>query len=191
MFSRMDISQNPQLFKQQFLDGEVFAYPTEAVYGLGCDPTNEAAVMKLLALKNRSLEKGLIVIANSKKQLTNFVDFSRVEPEILKQVDDSWPGPNTWLLPKKQGTPDFITGGSELIAVRVSSHPLVVDICRLLDSAVISTSANKSGEEPAKNCQQVFSQFGESLLCLHGSVGTQKNPSQIRNGLTGETVRAS
>ncbi|MEP4888692.1 MAG: Sua5/YciO/YrdC/YwlC family protein [Aliiglaciecola sp.] len=187
----MDISQNPHHFKQQFLDGVVFAYPTEAVFGLGCDPTNEAAVMQLLALKNRPLEKGLILIASSKQQLVKFVNFSAVDSKILSEVEQSWPGPNTWLLPKQQGTPDFITGGSDLIAVRVSDHPVVNQMCDLLNSAIVSTSANLNGEPPAKTCDQVHGQFGSELLCLDGALGNQKNPSQIRNGLTGETVRAS
>lgn len=187
----MDISQNPQNFKQQFFAGEVFAYPTEAVFGLGCDPTNEAAVMKLLALKNRSLAKGLILIASSKEQLTQYVNFSAINPEILAEVKNSWPGPNTWLLPKQQGTPDFITGGSDLVAVRVSDHPVVNQMCEQVNSAIVSTSANLNGEPPAKTCEQVYAQFGPSLLCVHGALGNQKNPSQIRNGITGETVRAS
>ncbi|GAB2697817.1 Sua5/YciO/YrdC/YwlC family protein [Aliiglaciecola aliphaticivorans] len=187
----MDISQNPHYFNQQFLGGAIFAYPTEAVFGLGCDPTNEAAVMKLLALKNRPMEKGLILIASNKQQLAKFVNFSAIDPMILSEVDDSWPGPNTWLLPKKPGTPDFITGGSDLVAVRVSDHPLVNKMCELVDSAIVSTSANLNGEQPAKTSEQVYGQFGKTFLCLDGALGNQKNPSQIRNGITGETVRAS
>lgn len=183
-------AQSTQL-SEVFRKGQVIAYPTEAVFGLGCDPKNEQAVRQVLSLKNRPVEKGLILIASNVDQLLPYADFNRLADNIRQLVDASWPGPNTWLIPKHPFTPDFLTGGSDLIAVRISAHPVVRELCDNLDSALVSTSANISGEAPARNQSQIMSQFGDSVVCVRGQVGQQANPSQIRHGITGETIRAS
>ncbi|GAA0860061.1 Sua5/YciO/YrdC/YwlC family protein [Aliiglaciecola litoralis] len=186
----MIISTFSDELKLAFSQGRVFAYPTEAVFGLGCDPLNESAVLKLLKLKSRPLHKGLILIASCQEQLAPFADFTKLPEERRKEIDESWPGPNTWLVPKKSATPDYLTGGSDLIAVRVSAHPVVRQLCDGLNSALVSTSANVSGAEPARTQSDVLAQFSNTVLCVDGAVGTQNNPSQIRNALTGDVIRA-
>lgn len=176
--------------KHAFEHGEVFAYPTEAVFGLGCDPLNEAAVLRLLKLKDRPLHKGLILIASNQSQLEPFADFSSLSTNRLREIENSWPGPNTWLVPKKVATPDYLTGGSDLIAVRVSAHNVVKRMCDELGSALVSTSANTTGAQPARNQQEVVAQFADAVHCVKGRVGEQHSPSQIRNALTGEIIRA-
>lgn len=187
----MILDANSAQLVDAFIRGQVLAYPTEAVFGLGCDPLNEKAVMQILNLKNRPLEKGVILIASNMSQLLPFADFSQLDDKIRGMVDKSWPGPNTWLIPKLPSTPDFLTGGSELIAVRVSAHPVVKTLCENVKSALVSTSANLSGEEPARTQSEIIDQFGDQVVCVEGEVGQQANPSQIRHGITGEIIRAS
>ena len=99
-------------FVTDFAAGSVFAYPTEAVFGLGCDPLNEQAMEKILTLKQRPVEKGVILIAGSVKQLDGYVDFSSISKEAFNEIKKSWPGPFTWLIPKSDKTPDWICAGS-------------------------------------------------------------------------------
>lgn len=174
-----------------FKKGATIAYPTEAVFGLGCDPENEMAVMSLLNLKKRPIEKGLILIAGELSQLQGFIDLEALCESRRAEIVNSWPGPITWLLPKSAYAKDYLTGGSDLIAVRVSAHPAVVGLCKHLNSAVVSTSANITGVPPAKTIEQVKDQFGQRVTYVLGDVGGQQNPTQIRNGLTGESIRAN
>lgn len=183
------VAENPLL--TAFQEGQVFAYPTEAVYGLGCDPDNQAAVEKLLALKNRPVEKGLILIAKTYSQLLPYVNDAAIPMDRRAEIFSSWPGPVTWLLPKSASAPDWVTGGSDLIAVRVTAHVGVQALCETVNKAIVSTSANISGQPPALNPEDIQGQFGDQLLIIDGELGGQQNPSTIRHGLTGEILRAS
>lgn len=175
-----------------FHQGAVFAYPTEAVFGVGCDPLNELAVKTLLKLKNRPQEKGLILVASNYSQLLSFVDDKKIPMDRRSEIFSSWPGPNTWLLPKSSSAPNWITGDSDFIAVRVTAHPLVRVMCDLFAGPLVSTSANITGNQPAKTKQQVFEQFNpESITLIDGALGESAKPTSIRNSLTGETIRAS
>ena len=91
-------------------NGDVIAYPTEAVFGLGCDPNSEAAVLTLLKLKQRSIDKGLILIASHYQQLLPYIDDSSLNKEQKQLAFTSWPGPVTWIFPKNRTTPYFLTG---------------------------------------------------------------------------------
>ena len=97
--------------------GGIIAYPTEAVYGLGCDPLNAAAVLRLLTLKNRPMDKGLILIASDFQQLIPFV--RTPDADIMRRINATWPGPVTWLLPAKAETPAWLCGAHDTLAVRV------------------------------------------------------------------------
>ena len=79
--------------------GGVIAYPTEAVWGLGCDPFDEAAVLRLLALKQRAVEKGLILIAAAASQFDGLLDWNALPEARRAAVHASWPGPHTWIVP--------------------------------------------------------------------------------------------
>ena len=122
--------------------GGVVAYPTEAVWGLGCDPRDEAATLRLLALKQREVGKGLILIAADEAQLAPFVDMDALDAGQCDAVRASWPGPNTWIVPASADAPAWITGDHDGIAVRVSAHPVVVALCEGFGGALVSTSAN-------------------------------------------------
>src|SRR5690606_21294007 len=126
--------------------GGVIAYPTEAVWGLGCDPGNEAAVLKLLALKQRPVEKGMILVAAEPAQLAGWVELQALAEERRQAVLDSWPGASTWIVPAGERAPRWITGQHSGIAVRVSAHPLVQALCRTWGGPLVSTSANLAGQ---------------------------------------------
>lgn len=165
------------------------AYPTEAVYGLGCDPFNEQAALRVLAIKGRPLDKGLILIAAEPEQL---VPLLQPQPRvIMAPVLESWPGPTTWLLPAAPSVPVWLTGGSERIAVRVTAHPLAARLCREFGAALVSTSANRSGRAPARSALQARRMLGRAVdFYLNGATGGSARPSEIRDARDGRVVRA-
>lgn len=171
-----------------FRRGGLIAYPTEAVYGLGCDPLNETAMLALLALKQRPVEKGVILIATDFEQLRPFVE--PLAKPLMDRIFASWPGPNTWLLPAADGLPFWLTGVHSTLAVRVTAHPLAAALCRACDSPIVSTSANRSGQHPARSALQVRLRLGERVDCLvHAPLGGNPAPSTIRDGASGRVIR--
>ena len=187
MTSEQSESKDPIL--QAFEQGELIVYPTEAVMGIGCDPDNEAAVQKLLALKQRPVEKGMILIADSYSRLLKYVNDNAVPPDRRTEIFSSWPGHNTWLLPKSATAPAWITGTHEKIAVRVTSHPVVVALCQQLGKPLVSTSANPSGHEPALTLAEAQAYFGNAVTYVEGEVGKQGKPSTIRDCANGQIIR--
>ena len=168
--------------------GGVIAYPTEAVYGLGCDPANHQAVQKLLDLKQRDRDKGLILIAAEFEQLLPFL--AEIDDSLKEQALATWPGPVTWLWPAKSGVSTWLRGEHATIAIRVTDHPLAAELCREFGGALVSTSANVSGNQPARNAEQVWAQFKDQLdFVLEGEVGGLAKPSQIRDVLSGKNFR--
>lgn len=176
---------------QALQQGGVIGYPTEAVYGLGCDPDNESAVMALLDIKQRPVDKGLILIAATYSQLLPYVDDKAIPLEKRYQIFSSWPGHVSWVLPASKHAPRWITGQFDSIAVRVSAHPLVHQLCEAYGKPVVSTSANLSGQ-PAITCfTDLEQQLGSRLSAiLAGELGGASTPSQIRNALTGDILRS-
>lgn len=169
--------------------GGVIAYPTEGVWGLGCDPFDAQAVARVCALKQRDPGKGLILIASSIEQVTPLLaGLTAVE---LQTLCKGWPGPLTWLVPHDNRVPDWITGGSPMVAVRVSAHPLVSALCREFSGPIVSTSANPSGRPPARTALQVRGYFAEQLDdILPGALGDQRGPTPIRDLRSGYVLRA-
>jgi len=172
---------------QAIRDGGVIAYPTEAVYGLGCDPLNPAAVYRLLEIKNRPVDKGLILIANRLEQLLPFVRFAG---EWTGRVEKTWPGPHTWLLPASPELPYWINGGRDSVACRVTAHPLASALCRHVGHPLVSTSANRTGQRPARTPLEVRLRCPgvDAIVC--GKLGDLDNPTPIRDAVTGSQVRA-
>jgi len=167
--------------------GGVLAWPTEAIYGIGCDPLNPHAVQRLLALKQRPLSKGFILVAANLDQLLPFIE---PPPEAQMQtVLNSWPGPHTWLLPASPQTPVRITGGTGMVAVRVTAHPIARNLCLAFGGALTSTSANRSGHPPARTALEVRLRCPGTDTILHGSTGGLLNPTPIRNPLSDEVIR--
>lgn len=169
---------------------QVIAYPTEAVFGLGCDPDSEQAVKILLALKQRSWEKGLILVAANYQQFSPYIDDSMLSDQQRSIVFASWPGPVTWIIPARSKVPDFITGRFNSLAVRVSAHPLVQQLCQQYGKPLVSTSANFRNQAPCRNVDEVTQQFGTRFPILIGNVGSYyNNPSEIKDALSGTIIR--
>lgn len=171
-------------------DGGVVAYPTEGVWGLGCDPRNEAAVMKLLAIKERPVAKGMILIAADLEQLRPWLSLDVLPAERLAAALDTWPGPHTWVMPASNDAPRWITGDHDGIAVRISAHPPVVELCRAFCGPLVSTSANLSGR-PAPRERDEFDP--ELLARIDGATvgetaGLQR-PTPIRDARSGTVLR--
>ncbi|WP_434026429.1 Sua5/YciO/YrdC/YwlC family protein [[Pseudomonas] boreopolis] len=170
--------------------GGVIAYPTEAVWGLGCDPRQEPAVMRLLQIKRRPVEKGVIVVADDLATLHDWLDLAALPPERLAVVRASWPGPNTWILPASAQAPAWVTGRHPGIAVRISAHPLVERLCRAWGAPLVSTSANLAGMPPARSRGELDPALLASIDgLLDGETGGLAQPTPIRVALTGEVLR--
>ncbi|CAH0532282.1 Threonylcarbamoyl-AMP synthase [Vibrio stylophorae] len=168
---------------------QVIAYPTEAVFGVGCNPDSEVAVQRLLALKQRPVEKGLILIAADYAQLANYVDDSQLTDAQRQQIFATWPGPVTWVMPAKPSVPAFLTGQFDTIAVRVSQHPLVQALCQQYGKPITSTSANLTGQPACRSVEEVKAQLGADFCIVEGDTGARANPSEIRDAKTGQVLR--
>ena len=154
---------------------------------MGCDPWDEDAVERLLAIKSRPVDKGLILVADNIHQFDFlFEDFPQA---WIDRMASTWPGPNTWLVPHQGLLPDWITGVHDTVALRVSDHPLVRELCALV-GPIVSTSANPAGLPAARTRLKVEQYFrGQIDHVLGGNLGGRKNPSLIRDLATGKVVR--
>lgn len=166
--------------------GGLIAYPTESCYGLGCDPMNRRAVEKLIRLKGRSAAKGLILIAANRHQLRPFATRASID-SAWQQA--RWPGPVTWVLPAAKSCPAWLTRANDTIAVRVTAHEPASQLCRRAGTALVSTSANRSGETPAKTAQQCERIFGERVRVIPGRIGSRKRPSTLIDFASGKVLR--
>ncbi|CAL4324991.1 Threonylcarbamoyl-AMP synthase [Buchnera aphidicola (Eriosoma grossulariae)] len=174
---------------KQLRQNNVIAYPTESVFGLGCDPDNKSAVMKLIQLKNRCIKKGFILVAANYHQLKPYLLEDKISILHKKKFFSLWPGHTTLLLPAKHTIPYWLVGNSSLIAVRITNHSLLKKLCLNFGKPIISTSANITGSLPCRTKKDFFQQFGNKIQLLTGKLGVKKNPSNIINILTGEIIR--
>jgi L-threonylcarbamoyladenylate synthase len=167
--------------------GGVVAYPTEAVFGLGCDPLNRSAVLRLLAIKQRPMAKGLILIASRLEQLLPFLH--PLAADVEQRLRETWPGPVTWLLPACPAAPRWLRGRHSKLAVRVTAHPLAAALCEAFGGPIVSTSANASGRSPARSTLQTRLRCPGVDLILSGATGGLARPTPIRDALSGEVHR--
>ncbi|OOG59338.1 Sua5/YciO/YrdC/YwlC family protein [Rhodanobacter sp. C03] len=172
-------------------DGGVLAYPTEAVFGLGCDPHDRVAFERLFALKQRPPNQGVLLIAAAFEQVEHYIDLAAVPAAIMRQVRSSWPGPHTWIFPRSAAVPAWVAGEHAGIALRVTSHEPAGALCRTFGGALVSTSANPHGRLPARSAQTVVDYFGDALDgVLDAPLGGQTSPTVIRDALSGAIIRA-
>lgn len=170
--------------------GDVIAYPTEGVFGVGCDPDNLDAIKRLLSVKARNKSKGLILIAANVSQLEPYIDVKSLTEEAWAEVLASWPGPVTWVVPAKKNVTDWITGQFDTIAVRVSAHPDVQRLCLAYGKPITSTSANLSGKEPCRTSEEIVTQLGHYIsYILDGNTGGRDLPTEIRDARSGKVLR--
>ena len=168
--------------------GGVIAYPTEAVFGLGCDPRNEQALARIINIKSRDAHKGFILIARSLDQLIPHL--APVQPKWQAQFDAVWPGPVTMVVPCATGASELLSGGRKTLAVRVSAHPVVQALCAQFDGPIVSTSANRSGQPACRDTASALQLFGSGVdVVVDGTVGTLTAPTQIIDVCTGERLR--
>jgi L-threonylcarbamoyladenylate synthase len=168
--------------------GGIIAYPTEGVFGLGCDPFNHLAVMRLLKLKQRAIEKGLILIAATWQTA---VELTLPLPEPrMKEVFSSWPGPVTWVFPASSKVPVWISGQHSSVAIRVTAHTQAKQLCEEWGGPLVSTSANLHGETSLRDSEAVKQTFGSQIdFVLPGQVGELAGPTTILDALTGKVLR--
>jgi L-threonylcarbamoyladenylate synthase len=171
---------------EQLRRGAILAYPTEAVYGLGCDPLNEDAVLRLLRLKQRPMSKGLILAAANLQQLAPFL---RLNAGIIERCSATGPGPVTWVVPTQDWVPEWLTGEHRSLAVRVSAHPCIQQLCMRFGGPVVSTSANPGGKVPALNAQQVRNYFPREVSIFTGDTGGLQNTTPIYDAVSGRSLR--
>lgn len=170
--------------------GGVIAYPTEGVWGLGCDPYNQQAVLRLLAIKQRELSKGLILIASRVDQLDDVIAWDELPDARRDDVLASWPGPHTWVVPVQSGVPAWITGEHDSVAVRVSSHPVVIALCEAFSGTLVSTSANRAGQPAVQTLEALDPMVVAAVdAVVEGRTGDLSQPTTIRDALTGDWLR--
>lgn len=185
----MDYRNHPQLRNcaRAITQGAVVAYPTEAVWGLGCDPFNRHAVQEILSLKQRPEAKGLILAAASITQLDFLLH--DLDPKYWPILHEKWPGPWTFLVPHRGRVPRWVTGEHDSVAVRVSAHPVVKALCELSGSTIVSTSANPQAKPPARYGYTARRYFGDRVSYAPGQVNLRASPSRICDLITGQIIR--
>lgn len=185
-----------QVAAHRLIEGNVIAYPTEAVWGLGCDPLNEQACLDLLQIKRRPIQKGMILIAGNIDEFAGIL--SALPVDQVQKLDAAWlnqisTGAITFLVPDiLDQVPYWIKGSHNSVALRVSQHPVVKSLCYAFGGPLVSTSANRSGKPPARSRLLVEKYFGGQLeFIVPGALGGATNPSKIIDFCTGKTIRAS
>ena len=182
--TRLTTAQAAELMAQ----GGVVAYPTESCFGLGCDPADEAAVDRVLAIKGRARAKGLILIGGAWTHLAPFM--GELEPTVCQRLRDQWPGPVTFLVPPAPSVPPWIRGQHPRVALRWTAHPGAAALCRAFGGAVVSTSANREGHPALRSAESVATELGRAIDgIVEGPLGERAEPSAIIDALTGERLR--
>ncbi len=176
----MQTTNDLNKIKKALLNDEPIIYPTEGVYGIGCLPNSEKAINKIILIKKRAENKGFILIASSFDQLRNYIDkaylTNKIEQLIIETVDEFI----TYILPKSEACPNYITGGKETIAIRLTNHNVVVEICDFMNSALISTSVNLSGKPTITDKNLIIEKFKNSVpIITNGKLGNKGKPSSI------------
>ena len=167
--------------------GGLIAYPTESCYGLGCDPDNRAAVQRLLKLKQRPQKKGLILIASGYQQIARYLQVLTSSQQ--QQLKTAGAQAVTYLMPVQPSCPRWLRGAHDTLAVRLTAHPFAKQLCRSVHHALVSTSANRSGQRPVKTYMQCQRLFGGKVWVLPGRVGKRKKHSTILAWTDGKIVR--
>lgn len=182
----MLFSHNPTEIARCIKQGGVIAYPSESVYALGCDPLNEEAVKRLLTLKNRSIDKGLIIAIHHFSQVADWLH--PVAPLLMEKINQSWPGPVTWVFSCRNTVPTFLRGTHKSLAIRLSAHPVMQALCQAC-GPIISTSANVAGQEALKDWRKLEKTFPAIDALWTGDLGGLDQPSTIIDAQTGKILR--
>ena len=183
-----EIGQSIESAVMTVQSGGILVYPTEGVYGIGCDYRNQAAVLKVLQLKKRPVNQGLVLIGSHIEHVLPLI--MPAERSHLARALKTWPGHATWVFPKTALTPAWICGDFDTVAVRVSAHPIVKALCDNLAHALVSTSANLGGQATPTNCQDLQNTWGNQVdYYLDLPLGVENKPSTIRMACDGHQLR--
>ena len=170
-------------------DGGVIAYPTETVFGLGCQPDCVEAVARILMIKHRPVRAGLIIIGDS---IEKFEPWINPTTDEMRRLQTKTNKPTTWIVTAHEHTPGWLTGGRKRIAIRVTDHPVAAALCAAAQTCLVSTSANRRGRRPARSSLQARRWFGEEIdQVVSGAAGTHAQPSEIRDAASDKVIRAS
>lgn len=174
--SLFDLEQIGSCLKQ----GGVIAYPTEAIYGIGCIPSNEKALCRVIKIKARDINKGMILIAHDFALFEKYIAMEEISSVDLTFMKQYWFKPYTFIVPAKPDVSFYLKGNHTTIAIRVTSHPLIKSICELVGEPLVSTSANKSKEEPCKTYEESLARMGNLVdLVIDGETLGYSKPSTI------------
>ena len=175
--------------RQALRAGGIAAYPTEGVYGLGCDPDDPAALAALVALKGRSPDKGLILIG---AEADDVLPYIAAAPGPVREALDQPPAERatTWVVPASGRCHPLLTGGRETIAVRITHHPTAARLCRAFGGALVSTSANTSGSPPVRRPMLLVRRFRNHVdALLPRANGRQVGVSRVVDLQSGRVLR--
>lgn len=176
----MTLIYSPEKLAEIMRQGGVIAYPTEAVWGLGCDPFNQSAVQKILKLKARPVEKGLILVAGKPCHLLDWT--KKLSLESANRLTSKTSIPTSWVVPDTTVAPPWIRGKHESVAIRLSQHTAVRNLCNAFNGAIVSTSANPAGLNPALSKEEVYAYFGDEIDAIYdASLGESTQPSQVKD----------
>ncbi|MEP3349520.1 MAG: Sua5/YciO/YrdC/YwlC family protein [Marinomonas sp.] len=185
----MNLVRSPSELATILKQGGVIAYPTEAVWGLGCDPFNESAVRRILDLKSRPEYKGLILIAGAEQQLTPWLN--TLEPKVADRLISINETPTSWVVPDTSITPSWVRGEHQSVAIRLSQHKPVQALCEAFQGVLVSTSANPAGLDPAMTAEEVNAYFGDKIDAIYDApLGAASQPSQVRDIISDTLFRA-
>ena len=173
--------------------GNLVAFPTDTVYGLGADARNEQAILKVFELKQRPFDRPLIVHIPNLEHLAVWVNPEHLNQDVFKLVESFWPGPLTIVVKKSSLVSDLITAGQDNIALRIPDHPVALELLKAFNSGLVGTSANLSGNvsnvigtQVAKEFNNVFILDDRGFGCKIGLESTiislVENPVILRYG---------
>jgi L-threonylcarbamoyladenylate synthase len=169
--------------------GGVLAYPTEGVYGLGCDPDDRVAFERIFAIKRRPPEQGVLLIAADLEQVEPWI--GDASPAAFERARAHWPGAHTFIFPRSSRVPEWIAGGHPGIALRVTAHAPSAALCRVFGGPIVSTSANRHGEPPARSAAQIVAIFGDEIDgVVDAPLGGLDRPTPITDAASGAIIRA-
>lgn len=154
---------------------------------MACDPFDEAAVAKVLAIKGRDIAKGLIVIGADATQFA--AELASLDAPAAARIRASWPGAVTWLVANRR-YPKWITGEHSSVAIRVPGHEQARALAAAFGAPLVSTSANRAGTQPARSAEEVAATVGAEVdHVLPGETGGRGAPSRIVDAATGAVLR--
>ncbi|MGH8116727.1 MAG: L-threonylcarbamoyladenylate synthase [Rhodanobacteraceae bacterium] len=168
--------------------GGVLAYPTEGVYGLGCDPDNRAAFQRIFALKRRPPEQGVLLVAADFAQAAAWI--GDAPAAAFARAKEVWPGAHTLIFPRSARVPEWVAGGHPGIALRVTAHAPAAALCRAFGGAIVSTSANRHGGAPARSAADIRDIFADEVDgVLDAPLGGLDRPTPITDAVSGAIIR--